>query len=127
MVGNSLSNWSIVRSGVPQGSVLGPILFLIYTFDIPSKSLFSCQQLHNSTLLSTFADDTKLYCHSYRTEDCSNLQADLDALNNWSKLNYMSINIDKCCVLKLHKKNTHYPYILEGNIIRSVEVVTTLG
>ena len=127
MVGNSLYNWSIVRSGVPQGSVLGPILFLIYTFDIPSKSLFSCQQLHNSTLLSTFADDTKLYCHSYRTEDCSNLQADLDALNNWSKLNYMSINIDKCCVLNLHKKNTHYPYILEGNIIRSVEVVTDVG
>ena len=39
----------------------------------------------------------------------------------------MSINIDKCCVLNLHKKNTHYSYILEGNIIRSVEVVTDVA
>ena len=65
MVGGEYSEWVDVISGVPQGSVLGPILFLIYVNDIPE--MVSCS-------IKMFADDTKLFRTVKSIDDCNILQ-----------------------------------------------------
>ena len=97
MLNGASSVWSDVRSGVPQGSVLGPILFLLYINDI-NKNI--------SSNIRLFADD----CISYRLiknqTDVSILQNDLDKLMAWSKIWQMNFNISKCCVMQLsYKRN----------------------
>ena len=67
--------WKLVTSGVPQGSVLGPLLFVIYINDMPSFV---------SSSLFTFADDTKLYRAISDHSDVQILQNDLDLLFQWS-------------------------------------------
>ena len=77
-VSNHLSSPSTITSGVPQGSVLGPLLFLIYYKDIPSVA---------SALTALFADDTLLFhptCQGFKSSPCCPLQADLDALSSWA-------------------------------------------
>ena len=82
--------WGGVKSGVPQGSVLGPILFLIYVSDISDDV---------SSNVILFADDTKLYSRVERQEDCHTLQEDLNKLVNWSEKWLMRFNTEKCKVL----------------------------
>ena len=69
------SPWSDVVSGIPQGSVLGPILFLIFIDDLPDSV---------AGLVKIFADDTKLFSAIKSKEDCKKLQADLESLSQWS-------------------------------------------
>ena len=100
-MGNTYSDWQIVNSGVPQGSVLGPILFLIYTFDSPSNSVYSLYKMNSLTGVSSFADDTKLY-----GEQCSqSYNTALSDSLDWSQLNYMPINLNKSQVIHLGKHN----------------------
>ena len=65
-----------VSSGVPQGSVLAPLLFLLYVNDIPE---------HIECNISMFADDTKIYTAVKDIADSQRLQADLDSLAQWAK------------------------------------------
>ena len=77
-VGNHLSLPSTITSGVQQGSVLGPLLFLIYYKDTSSVA---------SALTAVFADDTLLFhptCQGFKSSPCCPLQADLDALSSWA-------------------------------------------
>ena len=76
-INGSLSDESAVVSGVPQGSVLGPLLFLIYVNDIPGA-------ICSSSLL--FADDTKLYWPITDYHSFQQLQDDILTLEQWSKL-----------------------------------------
>ena len=76
-----------VKSGVPQGSVLGPLLFLIMMLDITDG-------IKHGTL-SSFADDTRLWMRIKNILDTNKLQEDLDALYRWSELNNMDFNSDK--------------------------------
>ena len=70
------SSYSVpVLSGVPQGSVLGPALFLIYINDLPEYVSNSNAQL--------FADDTLLYLTAHNSSDCDKLQEDLNKLERW--------------------------------------------
>ena len=87
MVNGHFSEFEDVASGVPQGSVLGPLLFTIY---VPND-LPSCV---NSTLL-LFADNTKLFHCIKSNFDIDQLQRDIDALMEWSKLWLLSFNISK--------------------------------
>ena len=75
MVRSEYSEWFDVISGVPQGSVLGPILFLIYVNDI--------LETVNSNV-KMFADDTKIFRTLKNKTDCEILQADLNNLSAWS-------------------------------------------
>ena len=66
---NGVSSWDRVVSGVPQGTILGPVLFLIYVNDIPDLAVSTAKM---------FADDTKLYREISSTNDCDILQDDLN-------------------------------------------------
>ena len=117
-VKDSLSTKGRVYSGVPQGSVLGPILFLIYINDLPS---------HINSLVKIFADDSKLYNGISNDDDVENLQADLNALIEWTKTWQMEFNKDKCHVMHYHKKNPLSIYHLNGHIIESCDTEKDLG
>lgn len=80
-----------VLSGVPQGSILGPLLFLMYVNDLPEKTTASSVAL--------FADDTKCYRTIGTTEDAKHLQCDLDGINQWCRMWRMNLNQSKCGVL----------------------------
>ena len=86
----SYSDWAAVHSGVPQGSVLGPLLFNIFAFDLPF-----CVQSN----LRQYADDTVLYRTIKHQDDQLALQNDLQHLHNWCNLNYMELNSGKCKVM----------------------------
>ena len=76
VLNGQISDWRDVLSGVPQGSLLGPLRFLIYINDIDES--VGCK-------ISKFADDTKIYNKIRSDEDTDNLQSDLCNLVSWSK------------------------------------------
>ena len=85
-----------VTSGIPQGSVLGPLLFVIYINDLP-RGL--------STVAKMFADDTKVYVRSDTVDGAKQLQQDIDKLQEWTDKWLLRFHPDKCCVLKIGKDN----------------------
>ena len=84
-----------VTSGVPQGSVLGPLLFLIFINDI---------HCNISSQLRLFADDTLVYRVIESDQDYQTLQNDLNKLTEWAKLWGMEFNVDKCYVMHIMSK-----------------------
>ena len=82
------SEWKSVASGIPQGSVLGPLLFVIYINDLPDS-------VNSPAYL--FADDTKIYRKIKETADIDILQQDLSKLEEWSNtwlLKFIQINVN---------------------------------
>ena len=82
-----ISKDSPVLSGVPQGTVLGPLLFLIMISDINKGT--------TSSKLVSFADDTRVYSNIAEADDCDNLQYDLNSIYNWAVHNNMFLNSEK--------------------------------
>jgi hypothetical protein len=86
---NKVSNWAKVIHGVPQGSVLGPLLFLIYINDLPSI-------INKTSTPIIFADDTSiLFAHSNLIDHNKNIHIIFTALNKWLKANQLSLNFNK--------------------------------
>ena len=79
-----------VTSGVPQGSVLGPLLFLLYVNDVNNVAL------SEGSKLILYADDILLYRKKFIEKDYAALQQDVDSLGVWSLLNHLSFNPVKC-------------------------------
>lgn len=102
------SSWRDVISGVPQGSILGPILFVIFIDDLEENIR---KQLD---LIVKFADDTKIGHRSDTPEDCQLLQEALDVLTGWSNDWGMKFNTDKCHVLHLGRTNRQHVYKMNG-------------
>jgi len=103
-----------VLSGVPQGSVLGPLLFLLYVNELPSW--IKCD-------MRMFADDTKLWCRITKDADSSVLQDDLDSLQSWSDIWQLKFNADKCKVMHIgHSLKTTY-YMGEASSRKELNVV----
>ena len=100
-IGNSLSSIAKVSSGVPQGSVLGPMLFIIYVNELPS--------LVNSTM-KMFADDSKLYRSINDNRDVMAFQEDLDTLDNWSREWLLKFNVAKCKIMHCGSSNARGLY-----------------
>ena len=112
------SSWCNVASGVPQGSVLGPLLFISYINDIDASVL--------SNVLK-FADDTKLYREVSSCDDATMLQADLNNVFDWSQLWQMPFNVSKCKIMHIGSKNPCIPMSLNGTELTTVSVEKDLG
>jgi hypothetical protein len=106
-----------VISGVPQGSVLGPLLFIIFINDITDN-------LDQSTTAKLFADDIKLYSELSFSH---NLQTQLDNIHSWSSVWQLSISYSKCNILHVGSKSNHTPYHISSHLIKPVDFVKDLG
>ena len=94
-VGDQLSGAGLVTSGVPQGSVLGPALFLYFINGVLST-------IPENVGKKLFADDLKIWCNA---SDSSNLQVAINAVYSWSESWLLPINLSKCSVLHLGSSN----------------------
>ncbi len=90
------SDWASVTSGVPQGFVLGPVLFIIYINDI---------DVGLNNFISKFADDTKIGHSIVDERDRLNLQEDLRNITLWSEKWEMPFNVNKCHILHVGTRN----------------------
>ncbi|MCG7876680.1 MAG: reverse transcriptase domain-containing protein [Candidatus Thiodiazotropha endolucinida] len=122
LVEGSKSEKLEVLSGVPQGTVLGPLLFLVYINDLPSI----CRSSH----ARLFADDTLLYKHIRNNEDSTKLQEDLAALEDWESKWQMSFHPEKCSILRIstskrYQRDTNY--YLHGQRLQVVDSGKYLG
>ena len=116
----SLSSWARVKySGIPLGSVLGPLLFALYVNQLPSLV---------SSLLLMSADDIKLYEIIRSPEDSLQLQHEIDILEQWSEKWFMSFNVTKCKVLHIGNPaaNCNHKYIQHGVILEFLEDIRNL-
>ena len=119
-VNGSLSEEDQVISGIPQGSVLGPLLFVIFINDLPDK--LTCQSL-------MFADDTKVYSRVTNQEDAQLLQQDLNQLEQWSEEWLLKFHPDKCKVLSMGRfeDGAGYYYTLFGQLLEHIDEEKDLG
>jgi hypothetical protein len=115
------SSWCKVTSGVPQGSLIGPLLFVLYINDLPDVlSHSSC---------SMYADDAKLYRPICSVSDCQLLQTDICSLVTWTSVWKMKLNIKKCGVISFtnKKKPVLHDYFISLDSLKRVESVVDLG
>ena len=120
VVNGESSDWAKVESGVPQGSVLGPVLFTVFINDLEDRI---------KSRISKFADDTKLIgsAESKEKTDRPIIQEDLNKLNEWAVKWQMNFNADKCKVLHIGKKNRRAKYEIDGKGIGVVSEEKDLG
>ena len=117
---NQKSDTTRVLSGVPQGTVLAPLLFLMYINDLPSF-------IHNKIKL--YADDVLLYCRITSPSDCVKLQQDLNLLVHWANKWKMTFNILKCEFLRVTNQQNPilHTYYIESSPIKEVSCAKYLG
>ena len=111
------SDWAPVLSGVPQGTVLGPLLFSLYINDISSDT---------ESEIRLFADDCVCYCKIKDEEDTIKLRRDIDRLGSWARKLGMRFQPDKCNMMQLTRKRIkkiHGSYTLEGTDLENVESI----
>ena len=112
------SEWKEVRSGVPQGSVLGPLLFLIFINTIENGI---------SSNVLKFADDLKVFRMIEDKNDQEVFQSDLDKLLHWSEIWQMNFNHSKCKIMQIGRVNNTGKYELSGQEMEQIQVEKDLG
>ncbi len=109
------SDWIQVTSGIPQGSVLGPLLFTIFINDLPSEI---------RSHIKIFADDTKIY---NSISNSNVLQDDLDKLLVWSRKWLLPFNVDKCKVIHYGRHNIDTQYFMNNMLLAADDSIKDLG
>ena len=129
VIENAESECIDVLSGVPQGSILGPLLFLLFINDIYIG-------IDKDTNIGQYADDTKIWRKISTQSDCELLQNDINTLFKWSVRNQMHFHPDKCKVLQIHENEplctkvlplAKFYYYINDNIIDYTECEKDLG
>ena len=118
MVGQSKSEWAPVISGIPQGSVLGPVLFLLFINDMPDRV---------NSMIKLFADDAKLFRAIENIDDYTSLQDDIDRLHKWSIDWQLPFNVSKCKIMHMGKKNPEHTYTMNDIELETVKLENDLG
>ena len=120
VVNGSRSSWMPVTSGGPQGSVIGPALFLLYINDITANI---------QSKMRLFADDSVIYREIHTENDISILQQDLQTLSGWSVKWLVAFNVKKCASLTITRKGTpiQHNYKLSNETIPRADKYKYLG
>ena len=118
IVDDKRSDWAAITSGVPQGSVLGPVLFVMFINDLPSG--IGCS-------LKMFADDTKVYSKMSSALDQQALQDDINRLAAWSDCWQMPFNEGKCKVLHIGTRNEGLNYTMRNTDMAHSLIERDLG
>ena len=121
-INNIFSNWQEVISGIPQGSVIGPLLFVIFINDLPDV-------IKNSHIF-LFADDMKLFNPIYNEDNCNILQKDLTSAEKWSETSLLKFHPDKCCNMRIGRssiRNDGYTMGKDQKTINKAETVKDIG
>ena len=116
------SNTLNISTGVPQGSVLGPLLFLIYINDLPTVS--------NILNMLMYADDTTLYCNFNKDINEMIINRELYKVNTWLSANKLTLNVSKTkfIMFRTLNKGMHYPMLkLNDTVIERVDKFKFLG
>ena len=104
VIGGQKSDYRPVASGVPQGSILGPLLFVMFIND-----MISC--ISEETKIALYADDTKIWREIIDWDDHLALQNDINSLFHWACVNKMSFHPQKCKVISVRRKNMNHCYL----------------
>ena len=115
------SDWTPVVLGVPQGAVLGPVLFNIFINDIVDEV---------ESEIRLFTDDCVCYRPIANVQDCEQLQKDIDHLTSWAKKWYMCFEPSKYKIVRISRKTTYkitYQYTMERTSLESVQHTKYLG
>ena len=114
------SDWIPVLSGVPEGSILGPLLFTCYVADLPS---------HIQTCSLSYADDVKIFHRIEFPSDVDSLQADLSRLSKWSKTWHLKLNPAKCRTITFTLRTSPIAsrYVLDGHQLERCTSIRDLG
>ena len=107
-------------SGVPQGSVLGPLLFIIYIIDLADV-------LGRGLTVELFADDVKIYVNIGDINSFVLLQDGLNALSKWASEWQLKVSINKCTTLHLGRNNAMHDYAIDGVTLPNVRIIRDLG
>ena len=121
IVNGKTSDWVNVKSGVPEGALLAPLLFSLFINDLPEAI--------SSSECIMYADDVKLYRQIRSISDCDLLQSDLNSLFKWSSDWHLKLNAQKCLTftITLKKSPVSRTYFINTSPLRRVAEVRDLG
>ena len=119
-IGDTVSDWSEVVSGIPQGSVLGPLLFIIFINDM-------IKECHYGSQIYLYADDSKIYKYVRNESDAKELQEDLYRIVNWINKNLLKLNVKKCTIVSYGRDIQSHRYSIGDINLERSESIKDLG